>query len=326
MNITQNVENLYTKYPFPGIDNFIDTLIPAKITKTTAGVSIDSIGISHLPDILHYIFNGKWNKNKIMRILFAGGGTGQHTYWLAKQLKSNNYKYDIVHFELSTTAIKQAEQNLNKHGITDIKFIKGSLLELDTFNLGKFDYIDCYGVIHHTASPTNCLIQLEKCLHNKGGMGIMLYGKYGRNGVYTIQNIMKQFNKPINDKIELFKNLLPHIPDSNSFDKNHYKHDKWSISNENITDTILHVQDIPFTIDMIYDLCDNANMEIIEFTNKYLYNPDSYFKNKNNSTLNEIKKLPLPKQQIICELLVTTITRHEFFIKKKLIKKIRLLH
>lgn len=321
MNITQNVENLYNKYPFPGINNFINTVIPNKITKTKNGIEIPCIGISHLPDILHYIFNGKWDKNKVIRILFAGGGTGQHTYWLAKQLKYNNYKYEIIHFELSEKAIEQAKQNLNKYGLTGIHFVKGSLLELDKFNLGKFDYIDCYGVLHHTSSPLDCLMQLEKCLYDDGGMGIMLYGKYGRKGIYSIQNIMKQFNKNLDEKIDLFKHLLPNIPNSNDFDKNNYINDSWSKSKENITDTLLHVQDIPFTIDMVYDLCNKANMEIIDFTNKYLYNPDTYFKNKNDNILIEIKKLSKIKQQIICEQLVNTISRHEFFIKKKSNKK-----
>ena len=62
MDITTSVENMYSKYPFPGVINFVDTLIPDKIIKKKNGIEMPCIGISHLPDILHYIFNGKWDK------------------------------------------------------------------------------------------------------------------------------------------------------------------------------------------------------------------------------------------------------------------------
>ena len=67
-------------------------------------------------------------KNKTIRMLFAGGVTGQCTYYLASQLKSLGYKYEIVHFELSKSAIEIAERIVKKYKIEHVKFIQGSLL------------------------------------------------------------------------------------------------------------------------------------------------------------------------------------------------------
>ena len=132
-NKTSMVKDLYSKYPFPGIENLDESILPLKIGSYGDIFEIRCIGISHLPDILHYIFNGYWDKNKKMRILIAGGGTGQHTYWLCQQLKLSGYDYEIIHFELSEKAIEVAKSIIEKHDLKNVKLVRGSLLELDNF-------------------------------------------------------------------------------------------------------------------------------------------------------------------------------------------------
>jgi SAM-dependent methyltransferase len=325
---TKEVEELYTLYPFPGKINFVEKVFPERLqregTAATAGIAVPCIGISHVPDILHYVFNGCWDKKKKMRILVAGGGTGQHTYWLSRQLEHYGYEYEIIHFDLSPSAIKTAQHILGRYSIKNVKFVLGSLLELDKFKLGKFDYIDCYGVIHHTADPSNALTQLSNSLEDDGGMGIMLYGKYGRQGVYRMQEIMKLTQGGLDEKISFFKELIESVPHSNPFrgEAPEYQvKEGFQSSDENIVDTILHVQDIPFTVDAIYDLCNQAGVKVIEFLHQYSYDPASYFKDKDSSCLKKILSMQKRSQYSFGELMCSSITRHEFFVKKSTNKK-----
>jgi len=55
----------------------------------------------------------------------------------------------------------------------------------------KFNYIDVSGVLHHLPDPPAALRQLKAVLDAKGGIGVMLYGKHGRTGVYGLQRMLR---------------------------------------------------------------------------------------------------------------------------------------
>ena len=52
-----------------------------------------------------------------------------------------------------------------------------------------FDFILSTGVVHHLKSPALGLASLSQALAPHGGMFIMVYGKYGRTGVYPLQEM-----------------------------------------------------------------------------------------------------------------------------------------
>ena len=57
---TKEVEELYTLYPFPGKINFIEKVFPERLQREGTGadavIATPCIRISHVPDILHYVF------------------------------------------------------------------------------------------------------------------------------------------------------------------------------------------------------------------------------------------------------------------------------
>ncbi len=57
--------------------------------------------------------------------------------------------------------------------------------------LGKFDYIDCCGVLHHLPDPAAGLAILRGALNDDGGIGLMVYGAFGRTGVYHLQEALR---------------------------------------------------------------------------------------------------------------------------------------
>jgi SAM-dependent methyltransferase len=52
---------------------------------------------------------------------------------------------------------------------------------------GKFDFVNCIGVLHHLASPLAGLQSLNTVLKPDGGMNLMVYGELGRRGIYDFQ-------------------------------------------------------------------------------------------------------------------------------------------
>ena len=60
--------------------------------------------------------------------------------------------------------------NINKSRLEQLKcldrvrFVQGNLLDIENLGLGKFDYIQCCGVIHHLPDPSEAVKKLYEVL------------------------------------------------------------------------------------------------------------------------------------------------------------------
>ena len=139
---------------------------------------------SNLDEVDHYIFAGARDFRLPFRALVAGGGTGDAAILLAQNLADRNCPAEIHYLDLSAASRRIAEARAKVRGLSNIRFHTGSLLDLPRLDLGRFDYIDCCGVLHHLADPPAGLAALGAAMAPDGGMGLMLYGALGRSGVY----------------------------------------------------------------------------------------------------------------------------------------------
>lgn len=120
--------------------------------------------------------NGFENKEQLrdflqskIRILDAGCGNGRVTALLASLASE-----DSLVFGIDLTAAKVAERNLL--GFSNIKILEKDLLDnLDA--LGKFDFIYCQEVLHHTANPKKAFLNLVSLLEDNGEIAIYVYRK-----------------------------------------------------------------------------------------------------------------------------------------------------
>ena len=204
-SVTRTVRKQYESFPYPHRD-------PAEDAQRLLGTYMDA-----LPTVSHYLFQGKLDVTKSLRVLIAGGGTGDATVYLGRQLRDT--RAEVVYVDLSEQSQQIARARASQHGIEDrIKWVRGSLLELPNLGLGKFDYINCSGVLHHLADPVAGLAALRGVLSDRGGMGIMVYARYGRAGVYQMQNLMRTLNGGEPDPrvcIDRTKLVLDRLPPSN---------------------------------------------------------------------------------------------------------------
>ena len=117
----------------------------------------DFTGISHLKDA---------------NVLDAGCGNGRYTYAMQKM------GANVDSIDISAEAIKQCKKINPKASIMSVCDI-----------MGQYDFILCYGVLHHTRHPRFGFLNLSKCLVPGGMLHVMLYS----NEMNIYGKLRKQF-------------------------------------------------------------------------------------------------------------------------------------
>ena len=108
-------------------------------------------------------------KNK-RRILDAGCGNGRVTALLRRYAPKET---EIVAVDIVSAEI--ARENLQAYGLSEgVHFFEKDLLG-DLSDLGKFDFIYCQEVLHHTPDPEKAFMNLRTLLSPTGEMAIYVY-------------------------------------------------------------------------------------------------------------------------------------------------------
>jgi SAM-dependent methyltransferase len=132
-------------------------------------------------DIFNWILNRNGFKNAVefkkflstkKRILDAGCGNGRVTALINKY--SDSGKTEIIGIDLVKSAINTAKKNLGNKD--NVKFIRKNLLS-SLKDLGKFDFIYCQEVLHHTNNPEKAFKNLCSLLNKGGEIAIYVYKK-----------------------------------------------------------------------------------------------------------------------------------------------------
>ena len=232
---------------------------------------------SELAEVNHYLFAGRRDFRRPFRALVAGGGTGDAAIMLGQQLADRGGAGEVVYLDLSAAARRTAEARASARGLTNIAFVTGSLEDLPSLGLGSFDYIDCCGVLHHLEDPAAGLRALVAVLDEGGGMGLMLYGEYGRTGVYPMQAMLRDLGRdlPLDRKVGLARRLMAALPKTNWLRHNPYLGDHERSAAE-LVDLFLHARDRAFTVPQLAELARSAELDIVAFIEPARYEPATY--------------------------------------------------
>ncbi len=305
----KQVQDHYLDYPYPMRN-------PDDDKKTIIRIQGD-----FLSEINHHLYNGKQSFREGYRVLIAGGGTGDAAVWIGKQLMEYP-KSEVVYIDFSKTSMDIAQKRAANHGITNITWIEDSILNIPDLKLGKFDFFNCSGVLHHLENPDLGLKILSDALKEDGGGHIMVYGQYGRTGVYQVQELLRRTGKGIENRQEEVSSawdIMNSLPSTNWFSRGaELVNDHKNFGDIGLYDLFLHKQDRAYTIPQLYEFVENAGLNMSGFTAPYdraTLNIESYF--KDSATKERIKKLPLREQQAICELMSGIIIKHDFYVSKK---------
>jgi SAM-dependent methyltransferase len=266
---------------------------------------------SNLKEVDHYIFAGRRDFSQPFRALVAGGGTGDGLILLAQNLADRRCPAEIVYLDLSAASRRIAEDRARVRGLTNIRFHTGSLTDLANLGLGRFDYIDCCGVLHHLEDPAAGLAALKGALLPDGGMGLMLYGALGRTGVYQAQAMLRMLGgakASLAQRIDLAKRLVAQLPETNWLSRNAAIGDYRRGEDAAIVDLLLHGRDRAYGVDEIAGLVAGAGLEIVSFIDPWRYDPDNYLSDAKLKALLAARS-PLERARF-AELLAGNIKSH----------------
>jgi SAM-dependent methyltransferase len=236
---------------------------------------------SHLAEVNHYLFAGRRDFARPFRALAAGGGTGDAAVMLAQQLADaaapGSDAGEVVYLDVSAAARRIAEARAAARGLANIRFVTASLLDLPGLGLGRFDYIDCCGVLHHLADPAAGLAALAAALAEGGGLGLMVYGALGRTGVYPVQEVLRDLARglPLAERVGLARRLLDDLPATNWFRRNPFLGDH-KRSDAELVDLLLHARDRAYRVAELIDLLAAADLAPVAFLEPLRYEPASY--------------------------------------------------
>src|SRR5579872_4226542 len=269
---------------------------------------------SHILEVNHYLFAGRLNFNRPFRALVAGGGTGDACIMLAQQLADRRCPAEVIYLDLSTASRAVCEARAKTRGLRNVQFLTGSLLDLPTMNVGQFDYIDCTGVLHHLADPAQGMQALASVLQPEGGVGIMLYGLYGRTGVYPLQEMLRTLAPPsmaTEDRIAMAKRLIRFLPTTNLFRRNPNLNDHVTGGDAGLYDLLLHSCDRAFSVPEIGILAGEAGLRVVAFLEPVRYEPATYMSDP--VIARQTSSLPLLERAAFAECLAGNLRTHVFY-------------
>jgi len=225
---------------------------------------------SHVLEIDHFIHGGARDWSRPLRVLVAGGGTGDGLIQIAQQMADAGRAAEITYLDLSGAAREVAEARAKVRGLAGIRFVTGSLL--DAADLGQFDYIDCCGVLHHLPDPAAGFRALLAALAPGGGMGFMVYAPYGRSGVYPLQEAFGALfeGQPPEARLRAARRLVAALPEGHPFRCNPNLGDHKD-SDAGFYDLLLHSQDRAFDVSALVSMLEQTGWALSGFAMPALY-------------------------------------------------------
>lgn len=221
-----------------------------------------------LDDISHFGFAGHAVFDADFSVLVAGGGTGDATVFLAEQLRGSGAR--IVHLDLCARSIAIARERLRVRGLDAVEFVQAPLERLPELDLGRFDYINCCGVLHHLPDPAAGLRALESVLAPGGLMLLMVYGRAAREAVYQLQQMLRLLappEMPLARRVEHAVRLIAALPEDHPFRVGfpQWQHDILEYGEAGVADLLLHPQDRAYSITELHGLLAACGLRLVAF-------------------------------------------------------------
>lgn len=230
----------------------------------------------HLHEVDYWVFGAKRSVSIPLRVLVAGGGSGDATIMLATQMAREGRAGTVTWLDRSAAALKIAQARAAERGLTNIVWEQRSLLDLPGSGLGPFDYIDCCGVLHHLPDPGDGVRALESVLAPGGGMGLMVYAPHGRTGIYMIQDALRLLapaEEPPAIRLDVARRVMKHLPETAWLRANQSVTDHLSGGDAGLYDLLLNPRDRAYTVMDLHGLLDGASLSITCWIEPIRYNP-----------------------------------------------------
>src|SRR5215472_11489030 len=238
-------------------------------------------------------------------ILIAGCGTSQAARYALREPDAR-----ITAIDISKTSLTHTLQLQDKYQIGNLILRQLSLLEVQ--ELGQtFDHIICTGVLHHLDDPDAGLRALRSVLKKDGAMQIMVYGSYGRAGIYMMREYCRLLEiTPSSQELQALGMALECLPQGHPLSQLRGKAADFNDPHA-LADAFLHPQDQAFSVPQVYQWLDRCGMRFARWMEQAPYLPQcgALARTPHAARMSE---LPERSQHAAAELFRGTITQHSF--------------
>ncbi len=240
-----------------------------------------------------------------LRILVAGCGPNA-----AARFAYFNRKAAVVGVDISEASLAHARALKAKHDLDNLTLHRCRVEDVPA--LGQsFDLIESSGVLHHLPDPAAGLKALAAALAPDGVVYLMLYGKYGRAGIYMAQELFRILGLGLSEEdLAAVKAALPAFPHDHPLRRCLTGPNDLAFDS-GIVDTFLHPMDRGFTVRDCYELLDGAGLVLQGWLNRHAYDPASRIAQPRLREL--ISRLPERDAQHAIELIDGKIATHTFY-------------
>jgi SAM-dependent methyltransferase len=244
-------------------------------------------------------------------ILVAGCGTSQ-----AAILAHGNPAATVIGIDLSATSLEYSAALKEKHKLSNLELRQMDLHDAALIGQ-KFDLIYSTGVLHHLPNPQAGLERLRDVLADHGVMCLMLYGKYLRTGVYWIQEALRRMGiAQTKADIAFTRALIGSLPPWHAAQAYIQSAACDLVYDGGLVDTFLHRQDRAYSVPDILALVAACDLSFHGWIDNLVYYPDGVMP-ADHPAYSKIASLPDEEQWPIVELLMQSLGRHEFLMRKK---------
>jgi 2-polyprenyl-3-methyl-5-hydroxy-6-metoxy-1,4-benzoquinol methylase len=213
------------------------------------------------------------------KILLVGCGTDEPL--LFKKLHPQN---PIVCLDLSSKSLKRAKLKIRLHQLlrmlrlkflpSKLEFVCDEALEFfKKDDKGPYDFIQCFGVLHHQTDPYALLKAMKESLNPQGNIRLMVYSHKGRRLERRIQNRFKPLYLESSPKAPKLKKSLKrqfiklrfwqffHILKRSSVTKYRFRY--LGLRGSSLADALLHPSDPGLALDDLTQMLSNLNLKIM---------------------------------------------------------------
>jgi SAM-dependent methyltransferase len=133
----------------------------------------------------HLIWPGR-PMDSVGSVLVAGCGTSQAVRHALRRPAAR-----VVGIDVSAESLEHARALAERHEVTNLELHRLPIEEVAALG-ERFDHVVCTGVLHHLADPALGLRALRAVLAPGGALTLMVYARYGRTGVYLLQDYCRR--------------------------------------------------------------------------------------------------------------------------------------
>lgn len=260
------------------------------------------------PDRRRALFHRVWpteRPRKNQEILIAGCGTSQAASYALREPDAR-----ITAIDISEASLHHTRDLQRKHNLANLELHQLAIERVG--ELGRsFDLIICTGVLHHLPDPDIGLRALRAVLSSRGAMQLMVYARYGRAGIYMMQEYCRLLglsasDDDLSDLASTLGLLSADHPIAGLL-----RRAKDFRRPDALADALLNPLDRAYTVPEVYAWLDRCGMSFGRWLEQAPYLPRCGVV-ANSPHAARLAALPIPQQHAAVELLRGTMVSHSF--------------